>query len=114
MSAQIKVKDIKPLRDNLFEEQGGICLLCSEVISRPVLDHSHFSGNVRGVICSVCNVILGAFENATVRRGKKDQRLEIAKNLFNYISNERTEIHPSHGKKCKRKHRSSKSSSASS
>lgn len=99
----MKNKDIAVLRDLILLENEGLCMLCKEVCERPVLDHSHFSGKIRGTICSQCNVLLGRYENGAVRSGRKDRMLAIAENLFTYLTGEREEIHPVHGKVKKRR-----------
>ena len=45
--------------------QGGVCALCGEEPQRPVVDHNHETGAVRGVICQRCNIKLPAVEDAT-------------------------------------------------
>ncbi|WP_256360620.1 endonuclease domain-containing protein [Methylomonas koyamae] len=102
---QIKSFQIKPLREQLLKEQDGKCALCGFDCEVPCLDHSHFTGRIRGVICRNCNVALGRYENGCVRSGRKDRILDIAKNLSDYLLNERSEIHPVHGKKKRRKAR---------
>lgn len=95
---KLKTSEIKPLRDKLLLEQNNLCKLCGFKIEVPCLDHSHFSGKIRAVICRSCNVALGRYENGCVRSGRKDRILEIAKNLYEYLINERDEIHPTHNK----------------
>lgn len=45
----------------LFEEQGGVCAICSSPPKRKMLavDHCHTTGKVRGLLCSNCNTSLG-------------------------------------------------------
>jgi len=53
----------------LLEEQGGVCRICRDPETRSitaskkpmnlVVDHDHFSGRVRGLLCSACNVGIG-------------------------------------------------------
>ena len=46
----------------ILEHQGGVCALCRRANGRSKrlsVDHSHLTGEVRGVICSRCNAILG-------------------------------------------------------
>src|SRR3990167_3567526 len=42
--------------------QGGRCLLCGKTC-RLVVDHNHATGQVRGLLCSSCNKVLGYIEN---------------------------------------------------
>lgn len=100
---QMKNKDVPILREQLLLEQNELCTLCGQTCESPCLDHSHFSGKIRGVICRNCNVALGRFENGCVRSGRKDRMMDIAMNLFTYLSNERDDIHPTYGKIKKRR-----------
>lgn len=96
---QIRPKEIQVLREKLLKENAGICPLCNEPVIRPCLDHDHATGKIRNTICSTCNVIIGAFENKCIRMGKRRNTQEIAKNLYEYLINTRTEIHPTYRKK---------------
>lgn len=42
----------------MVESQGGKCAICGSK-ARLVIDHSHSSGKVRGLLCSLCNTDLG-------------------------------------------------------
>lgn len=52
--------------DRLMREQDGRCAICKKIVSdRPKvahLDHNHKTGQVRGVLCSRCNLILPCVE----------------------------------------------------
>lgn len=54
----------------LFEAQGGLCALCrrepTEGISLHV-DHDHETGEIRGLLCFLCNNALGDFDDDPVR-----------------------------------------------
>ncbi len=47
----------------LFEAQGNCCACCKSETPRSKLgwstDHNHVTGEVRGILCSQCNVTLG-------------------------------------------------------
>ena len=47
-------------------DQGGGCLICGGVNkSGPLhVDHSHVSGEIRGLLCSGCNQGLGSFQDS--------------------------------------------------
>jgi len=51
----------------MFDRQRGVCAICGDVETaqfrgkprRLSIDHNHQTGNVRGLLCSRCNVALG-------------------------------------------------------
>jgi hypothetical protein len=48
--------------DKLYEAQNGRCALCQVATGRTkrlAVDHDHATGEVRGILCSVCNRMLG-------------------------------------------------------
>lgn len=48
-----------------LEEQGGVCAICEEECKtggRLDIDHSHLTGEVRGLLCRRCNLRLGTYE----------------------------------------------------
>ena len=54
---------------DLLSRQGHKCALCEAALSgigkkqgEGVLDHCHETGQVRGVLCSGCNLALGGYE----------------------------------------------------
>ncbi len=53
--------------DRLMAEQGGACAICFNDGDALVIDHDHDTGNVRGLLCSQCNSLLG-FACDDVRR----------------------------------------------
>lgn len=51
--------------DRMIDEQGGGCALCGGSLStRPCVDHSHKTGEIRGVLCIQCNTGLSCQEQA--------------------------------------------------
>lgn len=48
---------------DIFERQGGKCAICGDTMLKPVLDHCHATMEVRGLLCSACNVGLGQFKD---------------------------------------------------
>jgi hypothetical protein len=44
--------------DAMYADQGGVCAIC-ESSEKLVIDHCHKTGNVRGLLCTLCNVMLG-------------------------------------------------------
>lgn len=51
----------------LLASQGGVCAICMERPKKPVIDHDHSSGAVRGVLCHGCNIKLAAVEDENFR-----------------------------------------------
>ena len=49
--------------DAMLAKQGGRCALCGGEMKRPVVDHCHQTGAVRGVLCHPCNIKLPAVED---------------------------------------------------
>jgi len=57
---RIKTRDIPIYKKKLLKRQGGRCCLCGRDLStmelkNVVLDHDHVTGNIRGVLCRLCN-----------------------------------------------------------
>lgn len=53
----------RQLYAEMFEGQKGLCGICKSVMIRPLLDHCHKTMEVRGLLCSNCNVGLGQFKD---------------------------------------------------
>ena len=52
----------------MLDEQSGLCAICKEPPSGRhgvlYIDHDHFTGDVRGLLCHHCNIAIGhVFEN---------------------------------------------------
>ncbi|SRR6266446_2593177 len=46
----------------MFASQGGRCAICGRTEETELsIDHSHVTGNNRGLLCRQCNAALGAF-----------------------------------------------------
>lgn len=53
------------LQKEFIDRQSGHCALCDEV--KPlVVDHDHFTGLVRGMLCKSCNALLGIIEKGKI------------------------------------------------
>lgn len=49
-------------RDHMLSEQGGLCAICKLPPAKPVVDHCHDSGAVRGILCHGCNLKLAGID----------------------------------------------------
>jgi len=52
--------------DELFESQGRCCVICKSKEPRGgrwTVDHDHWLGHVRGILCVHCNAMLGLAED---------------------------------------------------
>jgi len=112
---QLKANEIKEYRAMILErDQNGKCAICGKEPSRPCLDHHHTkrvggTGQVRGVLCSNCNVFLAKSENNASRYGiSKDDLPGILRAMADYIEKDQYAlIHPSEAPKPKRLMKSS-------
>lgn len=52
--------------NDLYDQQEGRCAICKEEEKREGwwlhVDHDHSTGEIRGLLCSVCNLALGHIE----------------------------------------------------
>lgn len=52
--------------EEMLKQQRHRCFLCEELDSQNLaVDHDHQSGNIRGLLCSECNRILGKIKDST-------------------------------------------------
>lgn len=49
--------------DRMLEAQSHCCAICKVELIRPIVDHDHETGAVRGLTCASCNTGLGQFED---------------------------------------------------
>lgn len=99
ISLRAKPKDIKPLREQFLQEQGGVCALCGEVVApeEAVLDHCHKTGYLRSVLHRGCNAYIGHMENNLARNKITPKRLQaILANFVFYINSHKLVLHPTH------------------
>ena len=94
---QLKGSEVPALRAKLLEEQSGTCPICCNDVDAPCLDHEHTkkikgSGQVRGVICRMCNVFLGKIENNCTRY--KISLFELPRTLRNIADYVEKPHHP--------------------
>ena len=65
--------------DIMVDQQEGVCAICGEINvngKRLVIDHNHDTGEIRGLLCSACNLGLGHFKDSTA----------ALKSAINYLS----------------------------
>lgn len=108
---RIKPKDIKPLREQILQEQRGLCAICHEplVAEEAVLDHCHKTGYIRAVLHRGCNAYIGHMENNQARNRITPGRLQnILANFQFYINTHRLIQHPTHRTPEERKERAKK------
>lgn len=74
MIRQLKQSEIAKMREQILNEQEGICPLCNNPIpaGAACLDHEHRrrirgTGQLRAVLCRNCNTFLGKLENNSKR-----------------------------------------------
>lgn len=60
--------------NNKLQEQNGACQICKRTNINLVVDHNHSTGDVRGLLCSRCNLAFGALE----------ENLDILQSMINY------------------------------
>jgi hypothetical protein len=52
----------------MIARQGGACAVCGDPPKGPFhIDHCHKRGDVRGLLCSLCNTGLGSFQDSPKR-----------------------------------------------
>jgi hypothetical protein len=49
--------------DSLLRQQSGRCALCLAPEPKLVVDHDHTTENIRGLLCTRCNVGLGMLQD---------------------------------------------------
>jgi hypothetical protein len=52
----------KETYNDMFDNQKGLCKICKQNLTL-VVDHCHSSNVVRGLLCNMCNVGLGCFND---------------------------------------------------
>ena len=61
---------------SIVQKQNGKCPICNKVDKKNLsVDHDHFTGKVRGIICNECNMALGNVRDS----------IEILRALANYL-----------------------------
>ncbi len=67
--------------DKMLTNQNGKCAICGSIkigrgkTNKFCIDHNHKTGNVRGLLCHNCNVLLG----------KLSDNIELCQNIIKYL-----------------------------
>ena len=67
--------------NEILLKQGGVCAICKKTNSGNKslsVDHNHNNGDVRGLLCTTCNIGLGHF--------KADSGTDLLKSAIDYIN----------------------------
>jgi hypothetical protein len=112
---KLRPKDIKATREQILQEQNGLCAICYEPVlaDEAVLDHCHKTGYIRAVLHRGCNCYVGHLENNQARNKITPARLQaILANYETYVNTHRLVLHPTHltadEKKARQKRRAKK------
>lgn len=64
----------------MYAEQKGVCAICKQTEAQEgralCVDHSHITGDVRGLLCSNCNRGIGLLQDSP----------ELIRNAFHYLT----------------------------
>lgn len=96
---RLKTTEVSVVRERLIVQQGGRCALCQLPITKPVLDHDHTTGAVRGALHNGCNALLGKLENNYKRYGVVNLAAftnGAAAYLQRHMTNQTGWLHPTH------------------
>lgn len=97
---RLKHAEVQIVRAEMLGKQRSLCELCrTPITSRPVLDHNHTTGAVRGVLHAGCNSLLGKLENNAARYGVRDIGTftnGVAQYLRLHMVNVTGLVHPTH------------------
>ena len=103
MTLQLKASDISVLRTKLAARQDHKCAICHRPFTardRPVLDHDHDTGYIRGVLHASCNGAEGKIKVKALRSHKGVPAIQFLIGLGEYLATHATPqldiIHPSH------------------
>lgn len=67
----------------ILERQGNACAICGDRKAKLVIDHSHKTNKVRGLLCNQCNTGLGCFKDN--RRSLRNAELYLL-GLYDTVS----------------------------
>lgn len=49
--------------EELYESQSGACAICCKELEVLYIDHDHITGDVRGLLCTNCNLGIGNLQD---------------------------------------------------
>ena len=84
-------EDIRNFREQVLKLNGGVCEMTGETVKRPALDHSHVTGQVRGVISQHNNTMEGyvnKYFNKYVKNHTTLTKSEWLRSLANYYESD--------------------------
>ena len=96
---RLKQSEIAVVRERLANAQNGRCELCKLPLTKPVLDHDHVTGAVRGTLHNGCNALLGKLENNYKRYGVVSLPAfanGVAAYLQRHMTNQTGWLHPTY------------------
>lgn len=94
--AQLKKgKTYNKIKETMYHEQNGICLLCHRELEKDIqknhLDHDHAltgptAGRVRGLLCNLCNGTEGIVKHKFHRSGLASRNVDYIMWLENLVA----------------------------
>ena len=91
MITRVKASEVAKYREAILKVQGNKCAVCgtalrATTVKRPVLDHCHTRGHLRGVLCIMCNQAEGRIRTWTTRAKGPHTQDEWLARLLAYLS----------------------------
>lgn len=99
MTQRLKTTEVAVVRERMAKANGNRCALCQLPLTKPVLDHDHATGAVRGVLHNGCNALLGKLENNYKRYGVVNLAAfsnGVAAYLQRHVTNQTGYLHPTY------------------
>ncbi len=73
----------------LLEKTNSKCYICKKLLSKPCVDHDHTNGQVRGILCSNCNLAIGLlYDNIEILQSAIDYLKDNGKMPINISEKE--------------------------
>lgn len=103
MPKQLKPNQVADVLKQLVQRQGNVCAVCGKPFTRtdrPVLDHDHTTGLIRGALHNSCNGAEGRVKTKANLGHKGVGAYDYLIGLGKYLEHHKTPrinlIHPSH------------------